>query len=629
MMPRYHDMIQNNSMQPYKPLYLNDKESKMGLSYRRGNRMYLMDQFESLAYQQKTLELQKREKNDLLLRQRLLNQNAMNYQTKLEKLEIENKILQAKLIEEQNRAQLAENKHEYVLLKQKRMEYEELLEQLRNQPLKLPEIYNREKSPVHSNQQRYRSISNTIQMEGRQPMPSNIDKYNQNTESDRNEYISDYNKKAGLKEKYQVLYQRKQNQESLEAFEQEQHYNLKTQYKQNEVTKQSQNYHYQEEEEEKEKEDKTFYNDSQKGSEINQAYQPSEFEKTITRRNKKQQDKQKLKNQDVNQNTQPTPQQTSRQKRKPNKFARRKLAGYFWFMRAFIRWYKSYIQTQEKKQVLKQQQVRKKRSAKNYVDLIVQKASSAEVQNKLERQWAKQIVNKMTKTIGDKIFNERFNEKIDLSSTQQIDIRKQWVGNFSKFFFENLELFTRAENFPNELKAKITILQFKDYNPGSSLFTANRTLFRDMDKCKEQLPDLEKKMLGLEYILFDILIPNIFEICNTQTYINKFHEVESQFQYINLASLMQIFFMKAFQELDEYQEPQNDVIQRIFLQENNKLVLKTSKDPKDFDDKQYQIVKGLRSYPDYKALFDQKQKWREDIVNQFVKICDNVLALSI
>ena len=59
------------------------------------------------------------------------------------------------------------------------------------------------------------------------------------------------------------------------------------------------------------------------------------------------------------------------------------------------------------------------------------------------------------------------------------------MGNFSKFFFENLELFTRPENFPNELKAKMTILQFKDYNPACSLFTANRTLFRDMENFKE------------------------------------------------------------------------------------------------------------------------------------------------
>ncbi|CAD8072478.1 unnamed protein product [Paramecium sonneborni] len=123
---KLNDYLQAN-MEPYKPLLLNDKNEK-GIS--TGNYMKLMKMNASRLIS-KSVESPI---HPLTTRQTLESvKNSYNL-PQIQQLVVQNQVLHAKLKEEQNKAQLANNKYLYLQMMYKKMEYEQLIKQEQKKP---------------------------------------------------------------------------------------------------------------------------------------------------------------------------------------------------------------------------------------------------------------------------------------------------------------------------------------------------------------------------------------------------------------------------------------------------------------------------------------------------------------
>ncbi|CAD8103376.1 unnamed protein product [Paramecium primaurelia] len=123
---KLNEYLQAN-MEPYKPLLLNDRNEK-GISI--GNYMKLMkmnaSRLISKSVESPIHPLTTRPTLDIV-------KNSYNL-PQIQHLVVENQVLQAKLKEEQNKAQLATNKYLYLQMMYKKMEYEQLIKQEQQKP---------------------------------------------------------------------------------------------------------------------------------------------------------------------------------------------------------------------------------------------------------------------------------------------------------------------------------------------------------------------------------------------------------------------------------------------------------------------------------------------------------------
>ncbi|CAD8159783.1 unnamed protein product [Paramecium octaurelia] len=138
-----------------------------------------------------------------------------------------------------------------------------------------------------------------------------------------------------------------------------------------------------------------------------------------------------------------------------------------------------------------------------------------------------------------KIFSEKIFDQREIQDSESL-----WTLNFAKFLFQNLELITRKGNIPKEIIYAMSKSIYKENNQFVQLFVAQRTHFY-----KKPFSNLELQLLCSEYILFNGIVIQLFELTNNLKYQSFNHNLNCKIQIIKLVSILNLFYIRAFQDM--------------------------------------------------------------------------------
>ncbi|CAD8055444.1 unnamed protein product [Paramecium primaurelia] len=197
-----------------------------------------------------------------------------------------------------------------------------------------------------------------------------------------------------------------------------------------------------------------------------------------------------------------------------------------------------------------------------------------------------------------------------------------WTLNFAKFLFQNLELITRKGNIPNEIINAMSKSIFKENNQFVQLFVAQRTRFY-----QKPFTILEIQLICCEYILFNTIVIQLFELVNNLKYQSFNHNLNCKMQILKLVSILNLSYIKAFKDMPQihwdYQEEQL-YTRRIHItpDQDQHLYLLDTKERNNMET----MILGLKYEQQIQRVLQQKVKYNQQLELLFKQFIHNLCS---
>ncbi|CAK71559.1 unnamed protein product (macronuclear) [Paramecium tetraurelia] len=234
------------------------------------------------------------------------------------------------------------------------------------------------------------------------------------------------------------------------------------------------------------------------------------------------------------------------------------------------------------------------------------------------KQWIEPSLQKIFYYLQNsfpKIFQENIFDQREVQDSESI-----WTLNFAKFLFQNLELITRKGNIPKEIINAMSQSIYKENNQFVQLFVAQRTHFN-----KKPFSIMELQLLSSEYILFNGIVIQLFELANNLKYQSFNHNVNCKIQVLKLVSILNLYYIRAFQDMPLInQNIQEDQLYtrmiHITPDEDQLLQLLDTKEKS----KQESMILGLKHEQQIQLVLQQREKQNQKLELLFKKFIHNL-----
>ncbi|CAD8153761.1 unnamed protein product [Paramecium octaurelia] len=218
------------------------------------------------------------------------------------------------------------------------------------------------------------------------------------------------------------------------------------------------------------------------------------------------------------------------------------------------------------------------------------------------------------------------NTFVELSDEKLLDLKIQkdqeqiWTLSFTKFLFQNLELITRKGKIPKEVVRAMSKSLYKENNLYVQLFIAQRTKF-----LKTPFSLLEAQLICCEYILFNGIIIQLFELANNLKYRSFNHNLKCKIQILMLTTIINLFYIESFKHMPiiNFDITQEQIYTRkLYVTTDQEQHLKQV-DTKEINNSETLIL-GLQQYEYIKGLFQQREKQKQQLQLIFNKFIHNL-----
>ncbi|CAD8065169.1 unnamed protein product [Paramecium primaurelia] len=242
-----------------------------------------------------------------------------------------------------------------------------------------------------------------------------------------------------------------------------------------------------------------------------------------------------------------------------------------------------------------------------------------------QKDFADGIFKKLNSILLDKKYIKECEQISRLQDFIQKDIKKQRFCQFISLFLQSLEIATNQNVLPLVIVHQLNLNFFKTNNTQSCLFVLNRacyysTLIQKITK-KQQL------LIATEYLLFQLVIPNIFQILKDMKIKSVEHNNQTLSYLTALTEMVQMLFVDYFKNLEQVSSKNAKPIQRILLLDiddnsgiANSEVIITSKINQD----ETIIIENGFDKSSIKELQSCKPYWDEKMKSRFIKIISNI-----
>ncbi|CAK86674.1 unnamed protein product (macronuclear) [Paramecium tetraurelia] len=244
-----------------------------------------------------------------------------------------------------------------------------------------------------------------------------------------------------------------------------------------------------------------------------------------------------------------------------------------------------------------------------------------------QQQFVQIISNKVIHYLNSRTYINECNLIDELSNPiQSLDLKKIRAQSFSKLIYQNLELLTRSSNFPKLLKCQLITSLYKTSKQQSSFFVGERCHFYSADRI--HISREEKLVISMEYLLFQIVVPNLVQLVNKIPQSNKKCKIQTQKIIIIIASLLHQQFIDRFQNMRKVKNPNGYMVnkQLIIQYMQNDLFLNEIKVAHSTGDNN-KVLEGLIDQEQLQYLEISKPLWKSQIDILFEKVVQNVESL--
>ncbi|CAK91583.1 unnamed protein product (macronuclear) [Paramecium tetraurelia] len=234
------------------------------------------------------------------------------------------------------------------------------------------------------------------------------------------------------------------------------------------------------------------------------------------------------------------------------------------------------------------------------------------------REWVDPSLKKIQYYLQNTLVQKNDDNLLDLQ--KQKDQEQILNLNFAKFLFQNLELITRKGKIPKEIVSAMSKSLYKENNQYVSSFVAQRTKF-----LKKSFSILEAQLICCEYILFNAVIIQLFELANNLKYQSFNHNLKCKIQILMLTTIINQFYIEAFKNMPiiNFDIKKEQLYTRMLYvttdqEQHLKLV-----DTKEVNHSETLIL-GLQHQEYIKGLFQQKEKQKQKLQLIFNKFIHNL-----
>ncbi|CAD8183544.1 unnamed protein product [Paramecium octaurelia] len=242
-------------------------------------------------------------------------------------------------------------------------------------------------------------------------------------------------------------------------------------------------------------------------------------------------------------------------------------------------------------------------------------------------QFVQIISNKVIHYLNSRTYINECNQIDELSKPiQSLDFKKIRMYSFSKLIYQNLELLTRSNHFPELLKCQLIISLYKTSRQQTSFFVGERCHFYTANRI--HISREEKLVISMEYLLFQIVIPNLIQLVNKIPQHNAKCKIQTQKIIIIIASLLHQQFIDRFQNMRKVKNPNGYMVnkQLIIQYMENDLFLNEIKVAQRTGDNK-KVLEGLVDQEQLYYLENSKPQWKAQMDILFEKILQNVDSL--
>ncbi|CAD8071952.1 unnamed protein product [Paramecium primaurelia] len=255
-----------------------------------------------------------------------------------------------------------------------------------------------------------------------------------------------------------------------------------------------------------------------------------------------------------------------------------------------------------------------------------------------QQQFVQVIANKVIYYLNSQKYIDECNQSDELSNPiLSMDFKKLRVQCFSKLIYQNLELITRKNNFPEFIKCLLITSLYKTSKQQTSFFVGERCHFYQTNRIHIQRE--QKLAIAMEYLLFQIIIPNLLQLVNKQQLKLRNHhisvhsnnnkcKIQTQKIFIIIASLLHQQFINRFQNMRKVKNPNGYMVNKrlnIEYLENNlfNIEIKVAYNIGDNN----QVLEGLIEQEQLQQFEKSKPIWKSQLDRLFDKILQNTESL--
>ncbi|CAD8186523.1 unnamed protein product [Paramecium pentaurelia] len=244
-----------------------------------------------------------------------------------------------------------------------------------------------------------------------------------------------------------------------------------------------------------------------------------------------------------------------------------------------------------------------------------------------QSQFVQIVSNKVIYYLNNQTYINECNTIDDASNpVQSMDWKKLRVQSFSKLIYQNLELLTRECNFPELLKCQLITSLYKTSKQQTSFFVGERCHFYQANRIHLQRE--QKLAIAMEYLLFQIVIPNLLQIVNSLPTYSQNHKIQTQQIIVIIASLLHQQFVNRFQNMKKVKNPNGYMVNKrlnmqylesgLFCNEIN-IAYNTGDNN--------EVLGGLIEQEKLLQIENSKPVWKQQIDSLFEQILSNVQNL--
>ncbi|CAD8099690.1 unnamed protein product [Paramecium sonneborni] len=244
-----------------------------------------------------------------------------------------------------------------------------------------------------------------------------------------------------------------------------------------------------------------------------------------------------------------------------------------------------------------------------------------------QQQFVQIISNKVVHYLKSQTYIDECNSIDEISNPiQNKDWKKLRVQCFSRLIYQNLELLTRECNIPELIKCQLIASLFKTSKQETSYFVGERCHFYQANKI--HIEREQKLAIATEFLLFQIIIPNLLQIVNNLPTYNQKYKIQTQQIIVIIASLLHKQFVNRFQNMRKLKNPNgNMVYKKLSIQYQKDGLFCNEINIQQNTGDNNEVLEGLLQNEKLEQLEGLKPIWKEQLDTLFEKILQNVETL--